>query len=379
MNNHWVSGYMVSFQGSIINVTKASHQATAGVAFLLSLLSILGCGGGWALVAFLAPCAQRIVSHGGHARSALCAWRRKRQRLVQVASGSIAKMRRLRRGAACQRLVSRGRAQRVVSWGGLVAILAPCAQRIVSCGSMRATRCVRGGGRDNASSKWPQGPLPKCGAWGGGRPVSALCHGGGHSALCHGGALCATSWGVGAGPAQRVVSWGGLVRSALCHGGALCATRCVTAAGLCAARRVTGAGLCATRCVMGAGLLRGALCQGGGPAHNALCTGGLCSTPCFTGRVLCTTRVQRLVLRTTLCCPHNALCPGGGSVHSALCHGRACAQRVVSRGRACAQRVVSWGRACCATRRVSEAGLCATRCVTGAGLCVARRVTGAGL
>ena len=33
--------------------------------FLLSLLSILGCGGGgWALVAFLAPCAQRVVSRG---------------------------------------------------------------------------------------------------------------------------------------------------------------------------------------------------------------------------------------------------------------------------------------------------------------------------
>ena len=32
-------------------------------------------GGGWALVAFLAPCAQRIVSRGGHARNALCAWR----------------------------------------------------------------------------------------------------------------------------------------------------------------------------------------------------------------------------------------------------------------------------------------------------------------
>ena len=97
-------------------------------------------------------------------------------------------------------------------------------------------------------------------AWGGRRPVSALCHRGGHNAL-HGllrNALC---------------HGGGSAHNALCHGAALCATRCVMGAGLCATRCVTGTGLCATRCVSGAGLcvtLCVTLCHGG-PVLNALC------------------------------------------------------------------------------------------------------------
>ena len=250
-------------------------------------------------------CATHCVMRE-HARNALCAWRREGQRLVQVASGSIAKMRRLRRGAACQRLVSRGRAQRVVSMGGqrvgalgrvrhnalchgealcaapcvmgepcaqrVVLRRRACAQRVVSRGRVCAqrvvswgraccaARCVRGAGL--RTTRCARGACAQRLVLQGGCCAQRVCN-----ALC-----CAQRFVVLGGLCSTPCFTGRVLRNnALCHGGASCAARCVTEAGLCATRRVSGAGLCAKRCVRGA---RNALCQGGGPVRNALCHGG---------------------------------------------------------------------------------------------------------
>ena len=295
-------------------------------------------------------CATHCVTRGGHARNALCAWRREGQRLIQGSSGSIAKMwRLLRRGAACTgvgttRCVMAGFG--ATSWGaggGVVSGTTRCVMAGFGAASWGAggfgtarcaTRCVRGGEKDNASSKWPHaGSIAKMRRLRGGRPavrgwaqrvVSWQAPGQRlgavgrvrHSALCHGGALCATpcvpcavagttrcvmagsgatSWGAGAGLAQRVVSWGGpcaqrpaswesLVRNSLCCGGGpvaqrvvsqgrACAQRVVSWERVCAQRVVSRGRICAQRVVSLQSLLRSASCHGGGPAHNALCRG----------------------------------------------------------------------------------------------------------
>ena len=297
-------------------------------------------------------CAQRLVSWHGLLRNALChgggAARCVMGRLCAqrfVSWGRVCAQRVVWRGRACaKRVVARGRvcAQRLVSWQGLLRNAlchggrgALCATRCVTGAGLCATRCVTGSWvdlslcivrrrsdkacKDNASSKWSQGPLPKCAAWGGRRRVSAF---------------------VSQGRAQHVASWRGLVRNALSHGGAcaqrvvsrgrVCATPCVMAGPVAQRRCVTGAGLRTTPCVMGGGLVRNALCHRGGPVRNASYHGG--------GPV------------------RNASCHGGRSVRNALCHGTACcATRCVTGGRwggPGAQCVVSWGRVC--ARRVNH-------------------------
>ena len=291
------------------------------------------------------PCAQRFVSWGGVCVTpcvtgswvdlSLCSpeeiWQGlEGQRFIQVATGSIAKMRPLRGGRRVSAMCHAGArnalsAQRFVSWGRV------CAQSVVSRGRVCAqrVRCVTEGRACAQGLFWGEPFVTE------GRPVhNALCHRGGagaqrlvslrghrggflHSALCHRagaalpttpcvtrGALCTTPCVTARPGSQRLVSPGGPVRNALCHSGACACGLVVRATNFFPASHglKSQARSCAQRLVS---------LQGGGAVHNALCHRGcLRTTPCVIG--------------------------GGGPVHNALCHrGGTCAQRVVSRNALC--------------------------------------------
>ena len=250
-----------------------------------------------------------------------------------MATGSIAKMRPLRRGAAGQRHVSRGRAQRVMSWAGFV--------RNALCRggeSVHNALCHGGGSVRNACFVSRRG----------GRVHKAFF---GESPLSPRGGRCT----------MPCVTEGGPVHNALCHrggtGGGFGTAPCVTEQGRpCPQRLVSPEGPCAQRLVSRRGPVHNALCHRGGPVRNALCHSG--GGACACGLVARATNffpASHGLKSQARPCAQRLVSPQGG--------GRA--QRLVSpQGGACAQRLVSSRGGPCAQRLMSPRGdLCTTRCV----------------
>ena len=136
-------------------------------------------GGAWALVAFLAACAQRLVRGRGRVCATACA--------------------------------PGGRCATACAWHGACAQRCVCAQGLV---------CRRGGGRNGLCLGGVRNGLKACGGGGGG------------GALSRSGGVCATACAGGcAGGCVRTGQRG--VRNGLCAD-RVCATRCARAGGACA-------------------------------------------------------------------------------------------------------------------------------------------------